>query len=223
VTDTPLVAGPLYGLRTWTVVGERGHERLTGPHSATPWPDGGGWLQATCGQDPAHSAPEHDCVCGIHAWHPDARSARRVLAARRDVAGVVESSGAVEIHPEGFRAQRGRPAALVVTPGRNGALIRRLAEAYDAEVADVSGPGELVEWCRERRIGLEPPVVEELIGPAAAEEWRRGQRRQRRTVILRAAAAVVVVALLGALAFALPPDPSGPHDLSGRTGKIHVK
>ena len=109
MTDTPLVAGPLYGLRTWVVVGSPGEERLAGPHSGAPWPAGAAWLEATCAVDPAHMPPEHDCVCGLHALHPSAENARKVLSARREIAGVVECDGAIEIHPDGFRAQRGRP------------------------------------------------------------------------------------------------------------------
>jgi hypothetical protein len=155
--------------------------------------------------------------------HPDARSARRVLASRRDVAGVVECSGAVELHFEGFRAERGRPHALVLTPGRNARLIGRLAAAYDAEVAEVRGPSDVLDWCRERRLGLDAPVVGELLGPVAAAEWRRTRRRRAWTAAMRVAAAVLVAAVLGALASTALPEVSGPHDLFGRTGKIHVK
>jgi hypothetical protein len=221
--ETPLVAGPLYGLRTWAVVGEPGAERLAGPHRSTPWPGGGGWLRATCTREPAHTAPAHDCVCGIHAFHPDARSARRVLASRRDVAGVVECSGAVELHVEGFRAERGRPHALALTPLRNAGLIGRLAAAYDAEVADVRGASDLLDWCRERRLGLGAPVVAQLLGPVAVAEWRRTRRRGTRTAAVRVAVAALVAAILGALAHAALPDASGPHDVFGRTGKVHVK
>ena len=65
MSDVPLVAGPVYGLRTWVVVGKPGEERLAGPHSGTRWPDGAGWLEATCATDPAHNAPEHDCICDV--------------------------------------------------------------------------------------------------------------------------------------------------------------
>ena len=47
MSDTPLVATPVYGLRTWTVIGERPDERLAGTYrDATPWPAGGAWLEA---------------------------------------------------------------------------------------------------------------------------------------------------------------------------------
>ena len=40
---------------------------------------------------------------------------------------------------------------------------------------------------------------------------------------MRVAVAALVAAILGALASTALPDASGPHDLFGRTGKIHVK
>jgi hypothetical protein len=41
VTGPPLVAGRVYGLRTWRVAVVDGDERLTGPYQETPWPDEG--------------------------------------------------------------------------------------------------------------------------------------------------------------------------------------
>ena len=122
MAEPPLLVGPLYGLRTWAVVGPPGDERLAGPQRRTPWPDGGAWLDATCERAAEHVAPEHDCVCGIHALHPDAANARRVLSVRREVPGIVECDGPVEVHAQGFRARRGRPHALVLLPGRNRGL-----------------------------------------------------------------------------------------------------
>jgi hypothetical protein len=221
-SDAPLLAGPLYGLRTWVVVGEPGAERLAGPQSGTPWPDGGAWLEATCATDPSHAAPEHDCVCGLHAWHPDAHNARRVLAARREVAGVVECDGTIEVHPEGFRAQRGRPHAIVVTPLRNPALAGRLARAYDAEVAEVAGPDALVDWCRERGLGLDAPVVDALLGPDAAAATRREGRRRGRRLVAGLVAWILVAVLLALGAAIALPDPPGPRDVYGRAGHVHI-
>ena len=222
MSDVPLVAGPVYGLRTWVVVGPPGEERLAGPHSSTPWPDGGQWLTATCARDPAHHAPEHDCVCGLHAWHPDRQTARRVLAPRREIAGVVECDGAIEVHPEGFRAERGRPRALVVTPMRNRALVTRLATAYAAEVATVDGPDHLVAWCRERDLGLEPAVVDTLLGPGTVRAFRAAARRRTRLFVGGIAAFIVGAILLALLASALLPDPEGPHVVRGRVGEVTV-
>ena len=77
----------------------------------------------------------------MHALHPTHRAARRLLAARREIPGVVEAAGAIEVHEEGFRAERARPAAFFVVPGRNAALVRRLAAAHDVEAVEVRGAG----------------------------------------------------------------------------------
>ena len=222
MTDTPFVAGPLYGLRTWVVVGEPGAERLAGPQRREPWPAGGVFLEAHCGRDPSHVAPVHDCLCGLHAWHPDAHNARKVLAARREVAGVVECEGAIEVHAEGFRAQRARPYAIVLPPMRNAALIHRLADAYAAEVAEIDGPDALAAWCRERGLGMAPGAIEDMLGPGAAEKSRRDSRRRARRLVVGLVVWAVVSALLAMLAVVAMPD-SGPHDVLGRGGLVHVK
>jgi len=72
--DPPVVPSAVYGLRTWTVAGERGSERLAGPHRGVPWPTGGEWLDATC--ELGHAAPAGGCQCGVHAWHPRRRTPR---------------------------------------------------------------------------------------------------------------------------------------------------
>ena len=152
VSAPPLVPSPLYGLRTWSVVGESGQERLSGPQQPAPWPVDG-WLTAACAGGAGHFAPAPDCECGIHAWHPRKRSARRVLALRRQVAGVVEARGVIELHRDGFRAEHARPFALFLSPGANAALVRRLASAYSVEAVPAGGPGAVVDWCRFRGLG----------------------------------------------------------------------
>ena len=201
VSSAPLVPGPLYGLRTWRVVTHDGRERLSAPQRGTPWTLGEGWIEATCGED--HRAPAAGCGCGIHAWHPRRASARRILRSRFDLPGIVEADGAVEVHEEGFRAQRARPYAFVRVPGRNPFLIERLAAAYGAEVLDLRRAEELLAVCRERSLGLQEPVVEELIGAEAIAERRRARARQRRNDALRVVAALLVVAIACALALAV--------------------
>jgi hypothetical protein len=218
VTEPPLIPAPLYGLRTWrSVAGESG-ERLVGAYDDTPWPDHGAWLEAVCAdaETDHHAAPGAGCRCGIHAWHPDRRSARSVLAGRRDIAGIVEATGAIEVHAEGFRAQRGRPYALVAVPGRNRALLARLARRYDAELVEVSGPEALAAWCRDRGLGMPEQVVDELVGTDRAAA-RRGRRRRE----LRGMAALLaIVAVSLALGFAFANGPPGPNGVYGRTGWV---
>ena len=201
MSSSPLVPGPLYGLRTWRVVTHDGHEWLSAPQRGTPWDSGDGWIEARCGQD--HRAPAAGCGCGIHAWHPRRASARRVLRSRFDLPGIVEADGAVEVHEDGFRAQRARPYAFVRLPYRNPFLIERLAAAYGAEVIDLRRPEELLAVCQERGLGLQPRVVEDLIGAEALAESRRARARRRRDDALRVVAALLVLAVACALALAL--------------------
>lgn len=215
--DLPLVPGPLYGLRKWTVVGGLGSERLAGPQSAVSWPAGAAWLEAAC--PVGHAAPARDCDCGVHAWHPRRRWARRILAVRREIPGIVEASGPIELHEDGFRAQRARPYALVLARGRNPALVRRLADAYRAPVIEAAGPDALVAWCRARGLGLEEGVVAELLGPAG-EQYRQARVRRAWAARLRTAAALAAVALLLALGL-IATDSPGDRVLFGRTGEIH--
>jgi hypothetical protein len=222
VSDTPLVATPLYGLRTWTVVGKNGTERLAGPHQGMMWPPGGAWLEATCAQSSGHHPPTQGCDCGLHAWHPSRRSARRVLASRREIPGIAEASGAIEVHEDGFRAERARPYALVLVPGRNASLMRRLAEAYGAQVVEAEGADAVLAFCRERGLGLDESSVAQLLGPATAEESRRARRGRARADALRLAAALALVALLVVVGLRVATDRSGDRVLHGRTGEIHT-
>jgi hypothetical protein len=194
VTEVPLVPGRVYGLRTWRVVGDHGAERLAAPQRRTPWPHG--WVRAECAE--GHAAPAAGCRCGIHAWHPRRGSARRVLAGRFELPGIVEAEGTVEVHEDGFRAERARPYAFVRLPNRNPFLIDRLSAAYGAEVLDLRRPEELLAVCRERGLGLGEEVVEQLLGREAIEQLRRERARRRRADILRVVAAALAGATLGA-------------------------
>jgi hypothetical protein len=213
MSDPAVVPSPLYGLRTWSVVGETGSERLGAPQRDVPWPARGEWLEASC--DKGHAAPGRDCDCGVHAWHPRRRSARRVLGSRRHVAGVIEATGAIELYEDGFRAERARPHALVDAPWRSPDLSRRLAAAYDVPLIEARRPGDLVEWCSARGLGLDEPVVAGLLGGAVIEQ----RRRRSRVRTLRAAALLAAVATMLAVGLLLTDSP-GDRTLSGRTGEV---
>jgi hypothetical protein len=218
VSAPALVPSPLYGLRTWSVVGARGEERLAGPQQSTPWPEAGGWLTASCARDGGHAAPAPECECGIHAWHPARRSARRVLANRGQVPGVVEAGGAVEVHRDGFRAERARPFAVLLGPRANAGLAGRLATAYGAELVPVDGPDAVLAWCRDRGLGLAPAVVDSLLGPERVAAERRVVRARR----LRFAAALAAIALLLGVGLATTDHP-GDRTLQGRTGEFRPR
>jgi hypothetical protein len=197
VTGPPLFADSLFGLRSWGVVADGRGEWLT------------------------HAAPAAGCDCGVHAWHPRRSSARDVLATRATVAGIVEAQGPAEVHEDGFRAERARPYALVLTPRGNPNLIRRLAERYDAAIVEVRGPAELLAYCREHRLGLDEEVVAGLLGIGDAETLRRARRRRARGAGLRIAAALALAAVLVVLGLQVAKDPPGERTLYGRTGEIH--
>jgi hypothetical protein len=221
VSSDSLLATPVYGLRTWTVTGAPGQERLAAPHRGEPWPVAGAWLQASCLGE-GHAAPAPGCDCGIHAWHPRPRGARRILATRREVPGVVEASGAIEVHEEGFRAERARPYALLLAPGRNAGLAHRLADTYDVPVVAAGGPEEVLRWCSERGLGLAAPVVAELLGVDELDAQRRARRAAGRANLLRLAAAIVIAVLLVVVGLIATDDP-GDRTLSGRTGEVNQR
>jgi hypothetical protein len=221
MTGTPLVAAPLYGLRTWTVGGEPGAERLSGPYKGAPWPAAGAWLEASCEQP--HDPPAPGCSCGVHAWHPRPRAARRILAARREVPGIVEARGAIEVHEDGFRAERARPYALVLAPGRNAALVHRLAETYDVPVVEAGDAEAVLAWCSTHGLGLAEPVVAELLGPAELEARRRARQARRRADALRLAATLAAAAVLVVLGLLVATDPPGERVLQGRTGEVRTR
>ncbi|MGZ4269060.1 MAG: hypothetical protein ACXVFN_14265 [Solirubrobacteraceae bacterium] len=218
MSDAPLMLGPIYGLRSWGVVGAPGHERLVGPHRGTPWPSGGTLLEAECSAMPPHTPPGKGCWCGVHAWHPSRRAARRACSFRREVAGILEAWGAVEVHADGFRAERGRPHALVLLPRGNARRLERLAAVYDADLLRLDGPGALLAHCRERGLGLGEDVVAEFLGP---EVVAGGRRERRRRGALTAVAAAAVLALGGVDVIAGPGTQQGkvPH---GRSGDVRT-
>jgi hypothetical protein len=222
VSDTPLFPEPVYGLRTWTVVGDRGAERLAAPQRGDAWPPGGVWAEASCARSPEHRAPADGCVCGLHALHPSRRSARRILSGRREIPGIVEARGQIEVHEDGFRAERARPYVLLLLPGRNARLLERLGKAYGAQVVEVNGADAVLTLCRERNFGLDESGVAHLLGPATAERYRRARRERMRAAALRLAAVVVLSVLLVVAGLALLTDPPGERVLNGRTGEITV-
>ena len=221
MSGVPLVPTPMYGLRTWRIRGESPDERLAGAYrEAAPWPAGGHWLEASCTE--GHGAPAPECSCGVHAWHPRLRAARRILASRREVPGVVEARGAIEVHEDGFRAEQARPYALFLAPGRNAALAHRLGQAYQVPVVEAAGPDDVLGWCREHGLGLGEPVVADLLGADELEALRRARKAQVRATALRVTAAVAIAALLVVLGL-IATDSPGDRELNGRAGEVRTR
>lgn len=220
MNETPLFAGPLFGLRFWRVTADDRGEWLSAPHQNTRWPPGGGWLEATC---PAgHAAPARGCDCGAHAWHPRRATARDVLAVRGTVPGIIEAEGAIEVHEDGLRAARARPYALIATPGCNRARVDRLAERYATSVIEVAGPRALLAWCRENGIGIDEDVVADLLDTGAGVERRRARLRARAKIAARVVAAFAVAAMLVVLGLRAGFGETADHSLYGRSGEVKV-
>lgn len=220
VNDTPLIPESLYGLRTWRVARDADGEHLVAVSKGTRWPNGGDWLDASCAGPGGHEAPAAECTCGIYGWHPRRSSARRVLAGRFEQPGIVEAAGAVELQHDGFRAERARPYAFVVTPGRNACLVDRIARRYDARVVRVADADELLAWCSARRLGLDERTVDDLLGPENAKERLRLRRRTQRRNLARIAAVVTLSGALVVTGLLFLSGPPSPHGVYGRTGWV---
>jgi len=76
--------------------------------------------------------------------------------------------------------------------------------------------GEVVAWCREHDLGLDPAVVDELLGP----EGLAAVRRARRATRLRVAGVAFAIAIAILLGLEFTADP-GDRPLFGRTGPVH--
>jgi hypothetical protein len=143
-----------------------------------------------------------------------------VLAGRFEQPGIVEAAGAVELQHDGFRAERARPYALVVTPGRNACLVDRIARRYDTRVVRVADGDELLAWCSAEGLGLDERTVDDLLGPENAEERLRLQRRTRRRDVARIAAVVAISGALLVAGWLFESGPPSADGVYGRTGWV---
>lgn len=66
--------------------------------------------EARCDQGKDHEAPAPDCECGLYAYH-----SLQELGPDDGVIGVVAAWGRLEVHHDGFRAERARILALART------------------------------------------------------------------------------------------------------------
>jgi hypothetical protein len=176
-------------------------------------------LEAECSVAPPHEPPGASCDCGLHAWHPTRAAARRVCGIRGQVPGILEASGAVEVHADGFRAARGRPYALVLLPNGNARALERLTETYGIELLRLDGPDALLAHCRDHSLGLAEDVVAELVGAEGLAAQRR--ERRRRGVVTAVWAAVVALVVAGVVVAVHPRTEHGKL-LNGRTGEFRV-
>ena len=193
--QTPLLAGRLLGLRGWMIQsGAGGHPRLAAYWQQASWALGGRWTTARCLADhhpPGEPTPAGSCSCGLYAYNVNRASAeeleaeywgRNALANPHDpervqligVAGIIEAEGRIELHLDGFRAERARPHALIVGadwPAESRREVERLARACRAGVLELADSRELLEYCRAQGGALGPESVDALLEP----EWEQWQ------------------------------------------------
>ena len=182
----PLVPGGVHGLRTWGLALDReGRPGLIG-YGHTRWESGGRPTRGDClpgeGEPKVHPTgspvPAAGCACGLYASHPWARDPNSDFLRvdgmglePDDVFGVVEAWGRMEVHEDGFRAEYARPIALFA---RTGAELEwdvpndRMAEEYSCELIRVGSVEELAAELEQFDKGLDPVLVEDLVGERAA-------------------------------------------------------
>ena len=127
--------GHVYGYRAWRVLGDKLYS-LGG--SARPWPVDKP-KTAICWRNftPwAHGpAPVWEHKCGIYAWK-DLPKTEYSPQGMKPVWGIVELTGKVIVHSEGYRAQYAQPVAIAYSEGAEA-----VAQRYGLVVMS-----DLTEW-----------------------------------------------------------------------------
>ncbi len=170
IEEAPLVAGRLYGLRTWRVRWRASRPVLSGVFQSAPWNDALEATKARCrghGRT-QHSAPAPDCRCGIYGMHPSRigewfEMTRKPFDWGPTVHGIVEAWGRVELHEDGFRAELARPYAIVHVEGYGTwNESREIAEAMGVEHLIFERVSDVAEYCEENGLGMDRATVAEL-------------------------------------------------------------
>jgi hypothetical protein len=170
VEEAPLVAGRLYGLRTWRVRWSAGRPVLSGVFQTAAWNDALEPTKARCrGRGRTqHAAPAPDCRCGIYGMHPSQigewfEMTRKPFDWGQSVHGIVEAWGRVELHEDGFRAEFARPYAIVHVEGYGSwNESREIAEAMGVEHFVFERVADVAEYCEENGLGMNAATVAEL-------------------------------------------------------------
>ncbi|MGH2992784.1 MAG: hypothetical protein ACRDL1_04530 [Solirubrobacterales bacterium] len=171
--DPPLIAGAVHGIRTWSMLWTRGGDVALAGFGGYEWEGGGRATRAECDAHSAGRAPDPECGCGLYALHPRAGAEGRLALEPsaawndRQVTGIVEAWGTVELHADGFRAEYARPVALLLLSDWEGSdyatLVHRLAGRHGARVLCIRDPAEVIAYCGRRNLGLAEGTVRSLL------------------------------------------------------------
>lgn len=134
-TGGELIVTPHQGYRQWYIV--ENHLSSAG-FTGSPWLPGK--TQAVCRSGEAHEAPQKKCSCGLYAlanvedlWYAKSRNANMVTGAVELWGRVVPGfggSGRNANREKGWRAQYGKPVALLCDDWFMADDIHRVAELY---------------------------------------------------------------------------------------------
>jgi hypothetical protein len=156
--EAPDYIQPVAGVRIWRVAPNLLSQHmglLWGPGVREPWPTGKEMVASCDDEYCEHEPPRDDCGCGLYAFYDVTGAiagdywpkAHRPFFDRL-VAGVLAGTGDVVLHEWGFRAERGRVAAIFGAaelggnihgaPDKELPLPREIiADAYGAELIAV--------------------------------------------------------------------------------------
>ncbi|MBM3668242.1 MAG: hypothetical protein FJW90_12395 [Actinobacteria bacterium] len=189
--DPPFFAGSILGVRAWVVQARLPSSavRLGAAVASAVWEPHGEWTESVCeppgGGGRRHRTPAGGCSCGLYALHPRPDTVGPLygehialhgqsvlndpcLVEMVGPIGIVEACGRVEVHEDGFRAERARPLALIAGahwPAAPREAIAELAALYEAELLVAERPADVLELVRERGGALGDQRVEELLAP----------------------------------------------------------
>ncbi len=171
IIEPPLYAGSVQGIRTWRMVPDTRSEGLLLAALAqnVVWTPGEP-VRAIClaaVHSRGHISPAPDCSCGIYAHHPSGRQSvltlERVLASDSNrIAGVVSAWGHIEVHLDGFRAEKAVPDSFLYRSLSARAYALDLASLYGAKAVHVPDLPALRAFCRTLS-GIPPSQVSDHI------------------------------------------------------------
>jgi hypothetical protein len=140
----PDLIEPVVAFRSWRVV----DDRLRSVYLPVFWTERE--IMATClcsaapdedaprSAPPGHAVPDRGCTCGVYAYYePDLNFP---TIDYRGVAGIVTLWGAIEVHPEGMRAEHARVEALALYSRwslRQIEAVRGVAQALGVDLVDL--------------------------------------------------------------------------------------